>query len=536
MTQAPSHCPRPWRLRGLCASLLLLGAVAAVYANALTGEFQFDDYEGIVFNERIRDLGDLRAILLGGNRPVAVLVSAVNFHFSGESTLGYHLTNVGIHAVAALLVWQLLRLAAASARRREGAAPAVTEALCLGLALVWAVHPLNTMAVTYIIQGRMAALAGLFAVACVLTFGRFARTGRWPWALASLACLLLGAATKEHVVTLPLVLLAWDLLLVCRGNLRECLRARGAFHAAAFGLLAVLGGLFAYRYFGGLVQVYQGTTLVRNAADPATGITPAAYLLTQFGVVLRYLRLMVLPVGQSTEYAWVVATSLFSLRVLGPLALLLALGGAAAWLGRRNPLVALGALWFGLFLLVESSVIPLNDVIVEHRAYLPFVGVLLALLGIFLAAAESRVASRLVGTRRPARWVLGALVALAIPFGVAAHSRNEVWRTVLSFYEDAHRKYPEHPRVRANLMSAYVEQGRYADAMALYATLPEFYRQDPVVRFNAGVAYFETGRLRAALPLFESVQDHPYSDIRDRSRHYLRQIALGLAPSSGGSP
>lgn len=536
MTETPPRATRPARLRAACAALLLVGAVAAVYANALTGEFQFDDYEGIVFNERIRGLGDLRAILLGGSRPVAVLVSAVNFHFSGESTFGYHLTNLFIHAAVALLAWQLLRSAATAGRRHEGVPPGVREALCLGLALVWAVHPLNTMAVTYIIQGRMAALAALFAVGCIVAFDRFARSGRGVWALASLACLLLGVATKEHVVTLPLVLLAWDLLLVSRGSLRERLRARGAFHAAAFGLLAVLGGIFVYRYFGGLLHVYGGGTLVRNAADPTTGITPAAYLLTQFGVVLRYLRLMVVPVGQSTEYAWIVATSFFSLRVLGPLAILLALGGVAAWLGRRNPLVTLGALWFGLFLLVESSVIPLNDVIVEHRAYLPFLGVLLALLGGLLAAAGSPGAAQFLGSRRAPAWILGVLLGLALPYGAAAHARNEVWRTVLSFYEDAYRKYPEHPRVRANLLSAYVDEGRHGEALALYATLPEFYRDDPVVRFSAAVAYFETGRLRAAQPLFESVQDHPYSDIRERSREYLRQIRSGSAPAAGGSP
>jgi hypothetical protein len=81
-----------------------------------------------------------------------------------------------------------------------------------------------------------------------------------------------------------------------------------------------------------------------------------------------------------------------------------------------------------------------------------------------------------------------------------------------------------------------VDEGRYDEALALYATLPGFYRDDPVVRFSAAVAYFATGRPGAAQPLFESVQDHPYSDIRERSRQYLRQIRAGPAPGAGGRP
>ncbi|MBI5014192.1 MAG: tetratricopeptide repeat protein [Deltaproteobacteria bacterium] len=519
-------------IQELWSAALLAGAVTLVYANALSGTFQLDDFHTIVFNESIRNLGNLRAILLGGPRPVANLMNALDFALFGLSPIGYHATNIAIHAATCVLVWRLLRRAAERSLLRDSLA----KSLCLGFAVLYAVHPLNTMAVTYIIQGRMAALAALVAVGCVLSFTVYADSGRRRWAVLSLSCLLVAVATKEHVVTLPLVLVAWDHFFVSKRSLKTILRERGIFHSLSFGLLAVLGGLLFFRYYGELLDVFLGRSGARDFGNTVAVITPYRYLLTEFGVILRYLRLMVLPLGQSAEYYWPVATSFFALSVVGPVVVLLGLAGTAAWFGRRNALIAFGALWFALFLLVESSIVPLEDVIFEHRAYLPFIGVVLLLVGVAQEALETRFGVMVASSPASPRLILGALLVLAVPYGAAAHIRNAVWQDTLTLYEDAYQKYPEHPRVRANLMAAYIDRGRFREGVQLFAGLPTYYREEPVVLYNAALAYFSLGQLEMAKRILQSIANEPYGGIRERVAVLLSQIAEAQAPAGTMMP
>lgn len=509
---------------------LLLAAVAAVYANALGAAFQLDDFGSIVHNPAVHGLGAFLQDPFASARPVANLVNALNYQWFGQDPLGYHVTNLCVHALQSLFVWRLLARSESLAR---GLASPNPGGWPLFAALLYAVHPVNTMAVTYVIQGRMAALAGLFLVASVWAFCRYAAGGGRAWAAGALALTALGLGTKENAALAPVLGLALDYFVLSGRSLRRALSTRGRFHAIWLGLGTGLGGMIVLGHHGGYAAVYGGEASLRDFGATVGEITAYTYLLTQFGVVLKYLQLILLPVGQSAEHYWPVATSFGSARVLFPLGVLAALAGAAVWGGRRRPLAGFGALWFGLTLLPESSFIPLEDVIFEHRVYLPLVGLLFVLVGAVPESMRSLV-GELGATRRGQRAVaLVAAVAL-IPLGAATIRRNQIWQTPLSLYQDAYRQYPEHPRVRGNLMSAYIKARRLPEALVLFESLPTAYREDPVVVFNVALAYLSLGRLLEARSTFLLVIDEPYAEMGAKARMFLGQIEAQLAgPGTG---
>jgi Flp pilus assembly protein TadD len=232
-----------------------------------------------------------------------------------------------------------------------------------------------------------------------------------------------------------------------------------------------------------------------------TDLSRADYLATQFTVVVRYLGLLILPVGQNLDYDYPVSRAFFERRVVLSGLLLLALGvlAMAAWGGslgkwtRRtvdpaSRLVAFGLVWFFVALSLESSVFPIADVIFEHRVYLPSVGFFTA------AVVLGALAARHIAPARAAKTTLVAGSIVAVLLGVATLARNEVWSTELSLWTDVVAKSPRKSRGRDNLGLALAHLRREPEAIVQFR---EAVRLDPLnVRAwnNLGVALVKTGR------------------------------------------
>jgi Flp pilus assembly protein TadD len=196
------------------------------------------------------------------------------------------------------------------------------------------------------------------------------------------------------------------------------------------------------------------------------------YLLTQFRVVASYLRLMILPINLNLDYDIPLQKSLFTLPVLASLLLHVTLLATSVALYIRSGrlmlekpcptgiclrLISFGIVWFYLTLTVESSIIPILDVMFEHRLYLPSGGVLL----VMTAAAAALAAAR--RSLRTAAWVALAIICCILT--VATIQRNRIWNNDLLLWEDTARKSPNKPRVLANLTAAYLREGQPGKAL-----------------------------------------------------------------------
>ena len=481
-------------MRLAAAAVAFVAAAAfAVYSNVLYGPFLFDDNFYIVDNKLIRDLGNFTD--LSGTRYVGLFTFALNYWRGGLDPFVYHLFNVIVHAACSVFVFRLVLLtmrtpAMAGQRAGEGAmegaglnkgageAGQTAVWVALFAALLFATHPVQTQAVAYISQ-RFASLATLFYLMSLVIYVRWRLVGGRGSGLSrgkalyvlSVVLAVLAMKTKEISFTLPIVILLYDFAFFPGEgggeSVKDKLRRTWPFLLT---LLIIPLSLFGPGAAGGGAA----GVIHEQHLEHLDTLSPWTYILTQSTVVVKYLRLLILPVGQNVDYDYPIYDSLLSAPVMGSLIFLTLLLGfvlyAFLWSLRKTvecnecgrwPLVAsFGALWFFLTLSIESSVIPLTDVIFEHRLYLPNVGAATC------ASALLFYLFRRFEVKRVALATAVALLVVALPLGVAAHKRNEVWADDLVFWTDIVRKSPAKLRPHYNLGIVYQKRGMSSKAAA----------------------------------------------------------------------
>lgn len=504
----------PARLPALGLAVPLALAVAASW-RVLPGELQFDDEPAIVQNPAVKALAPFltaapwRAALSGG-RPVTDLTFALNYAYARLEPWNFHLSNLLIHLGAVSLAWavarRLLRLAGAA--RPEGVA--------LAAAGLFALHPLQSQAVSYVVQ-RAESLAAALYLASLLWLLQAEARPRGRRAAPLLGAFLLFAAglgAKATVVTLPA---AWLLLaaLVPAPSARAGLLGWPARLLAASPFLA-LDALFAASTVGSLRGPEIGLAV--------EGLPPTTYLLTQLPVVATYLRLLAWPAGQVVDWHLLPARVLAGAGALLSGLLLAALAGGAlalAWRARRREgeaaaaarVAGAGLLWFFLVLAPSSSVVPVVDLLMEHRAYLPALGIFLA-----VAVGAERALARV---RRGPAWLAAALtVAAWLLLAGLLHARNAVWETRRALWTDAVQKVPDNPRAWTNLALAASQEGRSDEAIRLYQRGLPLAEREPVVLVrllgNLGIELARAGRLEEAeQALRRAVAVQPWPTLRN---------------------
>lgn len=412
--------------------LLLAGAVATVYLNSFQGVFQFDDYNVIVDNGGVHTWGAFLAGLPRGIRPLLKFTYTLNWT-SGLGLFGFHLVNVTLHAANAVMLFALAS---------SIGGPPVSGFAALLSALLFAVHPVQTEAVTCI-SGRSVSLMAFFYLGSLLVYLRGRASGsRLLLHGISPILFLLAVASKEVALTLPFALVLCETARRERTGWKEALRAQ-AVHWVLVASLAVL--FVSHSGYGGLLQACIGIRGI--ASNLFTQVHGIGYLLSR----------LVLPHDLNFDpdlpvfSGW--APALVPEAVV--LGALLAAGFFA--LGKRSP-AGFGILWFFLHLVPTNSVIPRLDVANERQLYL-------ASWGLFLAAATGL---DLLLEKREARWKTAAAVVLIAGLGVFTAHRNTVYRSEVALWEDTVRKSPAKARVWNNLGYAYDLAGRVPEARAAY--------------------------------------------------------------------
>jgi tetratricopeptide (TPR) repeat protein len=499
--------PAPARPRRLPLALGLavpLALAALSYARVLDGEFQLDDLRTIDGNPAIRDPGAaaraaLAGAVRGGGRPLTDLTFALDRARSGPGPRSFHVTSLVLHLAVAGLVLvftrRVLRLAGA----------ARPDAVAVAVAGLFALHPLQTEAVSYLSQRSEVLSSGLFLATLLLLLaaeerGRTAR-GAAAW-LGSVATFGLALAAKPIAVTLPAAyaLLTWAVP-------SAAARAGLARWRERAGLLVPLAALAAVH----AARTLAGTRGSADAGFSVPGLSPGTYLATQARVVATYLRLLLWPAGQNADWDFRASRSLADPAVLGAAALLAALAAGAVALARRAGgregsgaaaarVAAFGLLWFLVLLSPTSSVVPLADVLAEHRVYLASWGILVA-----LAAGAERLLGR-VAPRRAAPAGIALVLAAWTALAVATHRRNAVWETRLAFWSDAAARSPGKARVHLGLGEALSARGDLDGALLAFgralAVVGENRVYEARVLRNVAVAHARAGRLDAAVEAY----------------------------------
>jgi len=564
------------RFHSLAFGILLVAGVL-LYGRTLPYPFVFDDHIYLVGNPLVKDArsftfhGDFREFAtrsaragldpdLSTNfilRPVTYLTFYINYALDGLRPQGYRAVNIAIHCANAMLVLLILSHLLRASPKTGTVTSFSAGFIALAAALLFLVHPLQIESVTYIIQ-RFTSLGAFFYLLTILTYLRAnaaeEKAARWWLRGLSIAALIIGMFSKENVFTAPFMLVLVDWLVM--GTPLKTVWKRTLPYFLCLPILPVLITMTSWAQNNGSANLTAAFHIATAIKDPHY---QWHYALTQLSVVVSYLQLIVAPIGLNMDRDYPLATSLSQEQVLFSAALI---GGiiAASWLwycSRRDDvrvsLIFCSVLWFFLALAPSSSVVPLGDLMAEHRTYLATIGALTA-----LACGADLWRTSFVEARWMRYAVPGCVAAAILVLSAVTWARNTVWSSEVSIWKDVTTKNSNKFRPWMNLGTACVESGKPQEGASCYRTalrleprlIPAYenlgatenalhhYRealdvsnvglqQAPesfVMHFNQGVSRCALGEVGKAVQSFKNA-------IKIRPTHLPSQLALALCYS-----
>jgi|GEM_PF-1696540 len=490
------------------------------YGDTCHYEFVFDDYPGILSNVALKKFVELGLPALGellafsGERILSFLTFAWTWKWTGSDPCSFRIFSLLLHIMTSVLAGAS---GVALYGLSGGKAPARREALAMFVSTaIFAAHPVQTQAVTYIYQ-RITLLAAFFGLLSFLAALRWMATGRNVFRMVSIMALCTALLSKPNAAMVPVMVLvaAW------------CFRPekiRGSL--AWFPPLLIVPVLMRFAV---------GSITDRIHAHGAPGLDWDLYFLTQGRVIWKYLGIIVWPPAQSVDHVIELARHPWSAAGVAGLAgwfliaLILAL---AFWIcanGNSSPTrkaVSFGVIWFFTMLLIESSVIPIRDLMMEHRVYLPFAGLVwMSVPAVIALAGQPWFTHR--------RWLPGAMAVLFVTvMSSLTEFRNRIWETPETLWRSVLVTDPTSPRAQLNLGNALLRGGRFQEALGFYDSLDRSGVLQADALYHRGLALVMLGRFEEAGEVVNRLaRDFPGEDLR--ASYLLSWMSLVRGDFSG---
>lgn len=426
-----------------------------IYLNSLHGPFLFDDLPFIVFNPDIKNIFDINAIWQASelgrpSRFLSFFSFALNYHFHRLDVFAYHVVNLMVHLVNSFLVYWMSRLIFFSPRLKGWKIAEDRGWISFWASVLFLVHPVQTEAVSYITQ-RFASLATMFYLGSVCFYmkGRITSHGKATYFLFSAIAAVFSMFTKETALTLPFAVILVEMCFFPGRNLTR-------WWWVGLPFICVIPAMFGF-------DAMRILSIEHASSGSHVGdlINWKSYLLTQFRVVLTYIRILLFPFNQNLLYDFPVSKGLLEPKTLLSFLSLLSVFYFGIRIFSRHVLISFGIFWFFLTLLVESSVIPIRHVIFEHRVYLPSVGFFIGFVSALFIGLKHR-------TLR-----VTLIFTMAVIFSFLTFQRNKVWQDDILLWSDVVKKSPGQLKGYLNLGVAYTERGQFDQAVETYSRLLE---------------------------------------------------------------
>ncbi len=501
------------KFRRIILILTVTVSVLAVYSNSVETPFQLDDQHMIEHSEKIKDINyhlqSRHWLKVKLNRILPNLTLALNYKFSGYDVKGYHITNIVIHILSSLAVyWFILLLFQFKVLAKEKISD-YSEIIAFLGAMVFAVHPMQLQAVTYITQ-RLASIAGLFYILGAANYAkaRLAHTqDKEIWKAAVFyffvfVCFYFGARSKQNIITLPLALFAVEFFFV--RNDEGKIFKKYVFYFIGVSLIAAIAYIF-------------GIGVPKAPEAPSA----TAYFATQLRALIIYVGKLFLPVSLKLYYNLPFSKSLFGIKEILSFIVLSGILSAAVFLFNRTRLLSFGIVWFFITMLVESSIFPLKFSFFEYRVYPGMFG-----YAIFFASAIFYFNPKDLKFAV----VIPALIILFYANGVVQN--NKVWKDQILLWKDNVAKTTDFAIPYENVGTYYFKKGEndsaivyFNKALQLDSTLSSSY-------LNRGLAYLLQGNYALALKDYnEALRYNDEFPLAYNNRGYL-YLKLGKYDSA----
>jgi len=436
-------------------------ATVLSYANSIHNQFIWDDEDFILKNSTIKDWHNwprvfaedmIHSARKASNfyRPTQSLTHGVDYLLWKDRQEGHHATNIAFHCLTAIAIYLMLK-------------GIFSKELSFFAALFFAVHPVQTEAVTYI-SGRSDPMAALFVVLAIILFEKKL--------FMSCAFFILGILSKESALIAPFLLALY--LLFRKGSIKPYLKR-------------ILPFIFIMIFYS-LLRV---TILDFSRTVPENLPKPFFYvpIYLRFSTFMKtlpvYFKILLWPFGLHMERDMDLAVSIFEPQALLGFTMLIFAFFIAYSLRKANRPLLFSAAWFFIAIFPNSNIIPINALIYEHWLYMPSLGFFITIgLGLEALLKKGRVFK-----------YISILLALAISLFYMWRTieRNKEWHDPISFYESTIKYMPNSVRLHNNLAMAYTESGRREDAIREYKRAIELGDYYPQTHYNLSNIYINKG-------------------------------------------
>jgi tetratricopeptide (TPR) repeat protein len=505
------HLARGWRsgevesVRGRTwIAIGLVVACLAVFGQVRDQEFvSLDDYKYVVQNPDLRDGLTLRGLSKTLQPrflnwiPLTSLSYQVDYALYGLEPSGYHLTNLLLHTMSAVLLFLVFARMTGEVWRSGF------------VAAVFAIHPLHVESVAWVSE-RKDVLSGLFMMLTLYGYVHYRELpSSWSRYLATIACFALGLLAKSMLVTLPFVLLLLDHWPLERfsgradrtAEWRRALIEKIPFLALAAGASAVT---FAVQGAGGAIHDFERLPLglrVANAVDSYARYLLDAVWPLELGVFYPH------PLG-----------SISALEVGAAVVVLAILTFASLRFARTHPYLPVGWFWYLGMLVPVIGLVQVGDQARADRyMYLPLIG-----LSLPIAWGVPALAARW-GIPRAA--VTASACAVLVALGAVARDQVGTWRNTEALFRRALSVTVDNHRAHQALGNALLQQERIDEAAAQFREAARLSPAWPNPRVGLADVEVQKGRIDVALRIYEAVLDLEPNDSAARGRYGL---ALGL--------
>lgn len=439
-----------WIIFGSIAFLALL-----IYSNSFTAPFTLDDFSSISNNYAIRSPFNPGAIWkFYSNRFFLYFTISINYFIHDTAELGYHITNLLLHIFNGMLVFLILHYLLGLNSFSSKIPGRYKNILSLLSSLVFICHPLQVNAVTYIIQ-RTAALAATFYFLAILFFIKYRVFCKIRYFALSLLFTVIAMFTKENTITIPFMLILIEFMFFLKDE-KTTWKKRLVF---LFLLLVT-------------IPIIPGTNLVLKGysqSDPgvsfkaSTSMDRFHYFYTQQNVIIKYIKLLFVPIGQNFDYSndFPLSRTIWENGSYISFAVLCVILFFGIINIRKNKLIALGILWFFIGLAVESSFISIKDVYFEHRLYFPVVGYVLFLVG-FVFMEKGKGKKSFVFKKPVLYFIVLSSVLIPLYSGFTLY-RNYIFSDGIRLWSDVVKKAPGSDRAHSILATNYLDSYESSD-------------------------------------------------------------------------
>ncbi|MFH1957407.1 MAG: tetratricopeptide repeat protein [bacterium] len=477
-----------------------------IYHNSLNAPFVFDDIPKIVENPDIKQLSNIKTKLIypyskyktftrnDPSRPLTYLTFTLNYHFGKLNTFGYHLFNLLLHIFNSILIFFLTKKIILYTYKKDFVLFAAV------VSLFFAVHPINTNVVSYIFA-RSGGLATFFYFLALLVFIKTFEKNRNLYAF-SLLFFILSLLSKPIAVTFPVIVLVFDYIFL--SDFKKSKVIEKIYYHIPFWILLAGYLLFRYFYLGGIGDIEVKYTWPIYS-----------YFITQPYVVLKYLKLLLIPVGVCIDRgAMSPSGTIFDPKILISILLITGIFLLVWRISRKktdiSKIILFFTAWFFITLSPTSSIFPTTILMDDKRLYLSGFGFYFMVVFIYFLIFKIKP---FVSQRMPlkyslfstgAKWGLFCLLAIHISLlGIITFRRNNLYQNPILLWQDVISKYPDNYKAHCNIGFLYYIGKEYDKALQKYQKVIELNPNHPEVHYNLGNLYSDKRDYNKALQEYQ---------------------------------